>query len=141
MPSACDSCLKPGHCCQVIALNSGEWPKEPFDQTVESVTKLLKANPQWDIHGDLVSLDFQPTHVSEEGVWFFDCRALHEGRCSIYHRRPALCKSYEPLGDKLCYHHDEATAHLRPVPSRRGTDLDLKHDSIEDIKWKVSGDP
>jgi Fe-S-cluster containining protein len=60
-------------------------------------------------------LPFEP--MQELGRWtddktgreyaelLFRCTKLTDGgRCSIYQDRPALCRRYEPLSDRLCVH-------------------------------------
>jgi Fe-S-cluster containining protein len=91
----------------------------------EDVQSELIRHPLPDIHGDLVSVEFVPLYRSPKG-WRFWCKALgKDGRCTIYHRRPRLCQSYQAGMEYGCWHFDETTAHLRRRRKEKGTLVDL----------------
>jgi Fe-S-cluster containining protein len=100
--SACDTCAKPGACCNDFVLNGyngalrfseGNWQAEAIERM------------------DGMEMPFRPLRIdadqagSEPGQVMirFTCPAVtDEGRCSIYENRPQLCRVYQPLQDKLC---------------------------------------
>ena len=98
--SACDACLKPGHCCRRIALGHPD-----FCGTREKAQ--AKLDEQARVHEDrdqafpFVLTDQVP--LGDRKFWRCDCTALGaDGRCTVYERRPALCRLYEPGSDDLC---------------------------------------
>ena len=104
--SLCDRCQRPGACCTFKG-NDGTWPAGGKDMTIEQVRQAIKDNPQYDIHGNIVSLQIEPLWKNPQGQWTFWCKALVAGRCSIYERRPVLCRNMQPgPPEPLCWHTD-----------------------------------
>jgi len=74
----------------------------PLDATIEQVQADL----------DKVWLPFKPLrpdlvhYNGEEKIpWLYTCPRLgDDGRCTIYHNRPGLCRTFEPGSDALCVH-------------------------------------
>jgi Fe-S-cluster containining protein len=45
-------------------------------------------------------------HKPGSVVWLFMCPKLdRDGRCTIYSRRPKICRIYEPGCDRMCAHY------------------------------------
>ena len=101
--SACDTCTKPGACCQDFVL-SGRGGAFMFSED------------NWRIEGDNLmekhELPFIPLRIDTKspkadregmvGVRFSCTQVTPEGRCGIYDARPQLCRDYEAGSDKLC---------------------------------------
>jgi Fe-S-cluster containining protein len=106
--SLCDGCPQPGNCCKQLRLFTPEgaltvWKggalaamarhNLPF-QPLELISETVVTTP-----GDP---DFGRTYQE----WFWSCPKLGaDGRCTIYSRRPDLCRSYKPATDFLCVFH------------------------------------
>jgi len=77
------SCKKRGVCCHNIAvhLSSGFWKAKPFRRFVIAWYELV--------------YNFKlKQELRSESVLIFKCHYLKENRCSIYHKRPAICRNY-----------------------------------------------
>ncbi len=100
--SLCDTCRAPGQCCTHLYLitdvSLAYWLDEPFP------TKALKHRlPFKPLPADLGMVDFDMQHHKLYGTPAFTCPKLTpQGRCSIYHSRPQLCRDYQPLTDSMC---------------------------------------
>lgn len=76
-------------------LNSG-WPNRECSLPLEVYAKL--ASSYWNAQ------PLMPLYQRvSDGCWYFWCPELtREGRCGDYPNRPDLCRSYEPMSDRLC---------------------------------------
>jgi Fe-S-cluster containining protein len=103
MTASCDTCTKPGACCQDFVL-SGRGGAFMFD-----------ADSWWTEANNLMEkheLPFNPLRIDTQsekcdaegmvGVRFTCPQVTPEGRCGIYDARPKLCRDYAPGSDKLC---------------------------------------
>lgn len=103
----CESCLAPGFCCREIHLfnSKGEFVVWDHDDPVEELTKAigehwfspLASNGSWEAGGQ----------GYQSYTW--RCSALDNvtGRCTVYDRRPHLCRDYLPGSSSLCIHYIE----------------------------------
>lgn len=111
--SLCDRCLRPGSCCTfTLNIKDGDTP-------LEALALMATANPSDNFDHSKpdpnfgIGLPFIPLARRPSGTWIYWCPHLIKGRCSIYETRPALCRQYSALQDRLCWHFDPTTAHLR----------------------------
>jgi Fe-S-cluster containining protein len=120
--SLCDTCCKPGHCCQNIPLWGNEmdldipmsntkWKKrihkilDRMDRDARLYTEQFGKK-----HGNHGVSCFIPAHLHysitiagvQQGKPRFKCLNLLDGRCSDYENRPELCKTYKEGSDSLC---------------------------------------
>ena len=89
----CSICATPGACCSGFNL----YGSDGYISTMEDATALLKE----------LGLPFTADDVCDcdDGVSkvIFSCTKLTaDGRCSIYEKRPSLCRWYRSLTDNLC---------------------------------------
>ena len=107
--SLCDTCHEPGRCCRSIVLNHGDgemtwWAdNDPAEVLAEHIGE------HWFVPIEAEKRSYQSGegHTYHSGRW--RCTALGEdGRCTVYERRPQLCRNYEPGSDGLCVYHTPA---------------------------------
>lgn len=109
--SACDTCAAPGACCRDMAISSdadfgafyvSQWPHE----AVATLAAKLPGHPFIPLRLEMVDPSEARHYADAEGpygIGHWSCtRLTPEGRCGDYDNRPALCRSYEPLSDRLC---------------------------------------
>lgn len=101
--SACDTCPKPGNCCNDFSLTGGGsiWAKGfSVDSWMEGGTQYMKD----------IGLPFLPLRIDEkiesvggEVALRYTCPLVTPaGRCGDYENRPQLCRDYQPGDDRLC---------------------------------------
>jgi hypothetical protein len=77
--SLCKNC---DHCCRYIAL-----------EIDKPTTKAEKENIIWFLLHKNISV-----YIGHDNHWYVEfqtpCKALHEGRCSVYNDRPSMCREY-----------------------------------------------
>jgi Fe-S-cluster containining protein len=107
--SLCDSCKSPGHCCRQIRLY-GRGMESPDLSDADAVEALLEiehdeaSNAGWLLPFVIVGRD-------ESGQIVYTCPALGvNGRCTVYDRRPSICRKFEPASSPLCVHYTEPTS-------------------------------
>lgn len=100
----CEACINPGQCCQDLGLSNskGGFTTWADEDPAQALTDTI--GQHW----------FVP--LREVGRWADDdgreyvehrwrCTALNgAGRCSVYDKRPELCRSYTPGQDGICAH-------------------------------------
>jgi Fe-S-cluster containining protein len=102
MTVSCDTCSKPGACCNDFFLNGRS-----------GALRFSKEGWEWRAaeHMDMLQMPFIPLRIvpNDEGderdtaaVRFTCPKVTPEGRCSIYETRPQLCRDYAPGQDRLC---------------------------------------
>lgn len=93
--SACDSCWRPGHCCNGFVLTGSESGEFTGAWSPLALLAELAMN----------GLPFLPLALTSKGFWRFWCPMLGaDGRCTDYENRPQLCRDYEPGTDLICFH-------------------------------------
>jgi Fe-S-cluster containining protein len=106
--SACDTCAKPGACCNDFVLNGRRGGLRVAEENWQ-----VEAEERMEWNG----LPFKPLRIDAddanpvEGMVLvrFTCpKVTPEGRCSIYETRPQLCRDYQAGEDKLCVMYVEA---------------------------------
>jgi hypothetical protein len=106
--SVCDTCPKPGNCCQDFPLHSLD-PERKLTklEIMIELASLIYANP--DRTRPFIGLPFiparyDPTAGHGTGSWRFNCvNLLPDGRCGDYDNRPyGPCVLYQPREDALC---------------------------------------
>lgn len=103
--SACDTCPKPGACCQNFPLNyQGDLPTR-LDALIFAAGMVYEAP---DKHRTFVGLPFVPTDRGADGRWRWSCvDLLPNGRCGNYENRPyGPCVIYKPGSTTLCVLYD-----------------------------------
>lgn len=106
--SACDTCAAPGACCRDIPIHSGTWgnfyPRQWPHEAVAYLGAKMPGHPFIPLRLEM----FPPEEIPADaegpyGMGRWSCtRLTPEGRCDDYDNRPALCRAYEPLSDRLC---------------------------------------
>ena len=92
--SLCDTCMKPGACCQRLFLTGAGGEAE--------APKSFEAAEHFAMRS---GLPFRPLYQTE-AAWHWWCTALgSDGRCTIYENRPQLCRDFKPGSDPLCVHY------------------------------------
>ena len=105
----CDSCMKPGACCDGLALSGGRQPFDAGNPMSFEVAEHLAMS---------ANLPFRPLALvkpdgDDRPHWRWWCTALSpEGRCTIYAERPQLCRNYQAGSDPLCVHHWPHDRHI-----------------------------
>lgn len=109
--SACETCPKPGTCCQGFPL-SGASLAENFPTLLHAmvwITERTYANP--DQSRMYLSLPFLPVGESQDkpSVMLWKCvDLLPDGKCGNYAHRPyGPCVLYQPGDDRMCAVHPE----------------------------------
>jgi Fe-S-cluster containining protein len=115
--SLCDTCSNPGRCCTGFTLSA---PSDVPDTALEALVKMASAltwetaegrsmaswqAPFMPASSDarvMLGLPFMPLWKRSDGVWYYWCPRLVEGRCSDYENRPALCAAMVPGQGPLC---------------------------------------
>lgn len=102
--SACDTCPKPGNCCNDFVLNGVTVWTRPLrfhkDSWEEGAFKYMRDQ----------GMPFQPLRIDERfpeqdgevGVRWMCPVLTPAGRCGDYDNRPQLCRDYQPGDDRLC---------------------------------------
>ena len=113
--SLCDTCRDPGACCRDLTLyrHNGQlvtvWDDEGpagFTSENELPFEPIRKVGQWTVPDG----DADGNGGRAYSAWAFRCTALGEdGRCTVYDRRPQLCRDYEPGSSPLCVMHNPAT--------------------------------
>ena len=113
--SVCDTCRKPGHCCNGFELHlrgEKEMSLEQVKTELATMVSYMRGNravrqpvPFEQVkdqpHARL-GLPYRPLYRRTDGSWRYGCPLLVNGRCSDYANRPAICVAYEPKSDPLC---------------------------------------
>lgn len=106
MPSLCDTCKSPGYCCRRIHLYGGGI--EDPSLLDEDVADKLAEYEEWE-ESNGNEFPFVVFGRGESGSVLVTCPKLgNDGRCTIYERRPTLCRNYEPKSDTLCVHYGDS---------------------------------
>lgn len=106
--SECDSCPKPGACCQNFPLPAISLEQHPtlLDAMIAAASRLYSVGE--DKGRDAIGLPFIPvkptTEVLGEACYLWQCvNLLPNGRCGDYEHRPyGPCVLYKPGADRLC---------------------------------------
>ncbi len=101
--SACDTCSNPGHCCKDFVLHNGKtgvaFPEGDWENRANAYIA-RHSLPFKALRID--NSQFHETLEGHVGVRYMCPLLTPEGRCGDYENRPALCREYEPLSDRLC---------------------------------------
>lgn len=119
--STCDRCFSPGQCCRDLILSTQEGVITSWDDTDprERVTEAI--GEHWFepilVNGTWTTPDDDPVHPGRSySAYQWRCRALGpDGRCTVYERRPQLCRDFEAGSDPLCVHWRGAESDERSV--------------------------
>lgn len=107
MASLCDTCRDPGACCRSFRLYDDAGMPRLFPPNEPDLIEQFLA---------YYELPFEPQAAErvvgisgEVGIQYrFSCSALTcEGRCSIYAKRPEICRRFEAGSSPLCVHHTD----------------------------------
>jgi Fe-S-cluster containining protein len=113
--SMCDRCYAPGACCRSLYLFRGDKPWTVWQG--EADASMIEAGLPFRSRGRRAAwIDGGTGRTYEAHLW--DCSALDAatGRCSIYERRPQLCRDLEPLTTPLCVHWNGAEGGEENLP-------------------------
>ena len=124
--SICDSCRDPGHCCRSFRVSRYFKPETTRAEVKEH---LLNGTDDFDEGTIYEVLPFDPlirnggffaypNEVVPQSIqWSFSCPKLGEdGRCTIYDKRPQLCRSYEAKSDLICIETEVKTEDIEIYP-------------------------
>ncbi len=118
--SICDTCRDPGHCCKYFSL-SRYFKFETTRQQVQ--THIEQGTTNFD---EKMTFELLPFTATTRGAfyghgdgkvdsvrWNVTCPMLNdEGHCSIYDKRPKLCRTYQPKSDGICIEYEPTTGNI-----------------------------
>lgn len=106
--SACDTCPKPGACCNGFPLTSyGAYRNGTKLEAMIWAASVLYEDPTQTRM--FIGAPFLPIDQRSDGTWRWSCvDLLPNGRCGNYDNRPfGPCVMYEPGADPLCAIHPD----------------------------------
>ena len=105
--SLCDTCKAPGHCCKSIYLFGNDLDDRNLSEA--DAAEILTLYGQYEADEDGNEFPFVIVGPSPEygGQLRLTCPKLgQDGRCTIYDRRPMLCRDFKPGSDLLCVYYE-----------------------------------
>lgn len=110
MTSLCDSCSKPGACCNDMVLFGARWPGTAWadswrEDALGHIDNAIPGHPFIPLRLEIVEGDCRDPAAGDRdyGKVHWACTKLTpEGRCGIYEDRPQLCRDYAAGSDRLC---------------------------------------
>ncbi len=112
VPGECQNACG-GRCCEGFYIN--KTPLEIQDRYRQSVARIVASEDvpyDWEIV--LVAEMILRVDEDDECEARYSCKNLRNGLCSIYDRRPAMCRTF-PDPERGCFH----CGYLPPVPIER----------------------
>lgn len=108
--SLCDTCAKPGACCNDLVLTGSRWAGTVWadgwrEQALEKVDSVIPGHPFIPLRLRLAEgADRDPAAGDAPyGTVHWACKLIQpDGRCGDYESRPRLCRDYEAGSDRLC---------------------------------------
>ena len=106
MTGLCDRCFDPGACCRRFALYDVDGDERTFWLVGEGTVDDFLESRRLPFLAEQTGRYRDPEANREYGSFVFSCPALGEdGRCTMYRRRPDVCRNFEPAnGSPLCVH-------------------------------------
>lgn len=108
MPSMCDTCKDPGHCCRAFNLDGKYFAYGSTRQEVQAQLNSRSQTMFRPLQRNMIleNMCGEP-HLER---WSVTCTWLGaDGRCTNYNKRPKVCRDYEPLSTSLCCHSPHET--------------------------------
>lgn len=103
--SACDTCPKPGSCCNDFQLHGKTtttvFPENDWEGRASIWLKRHEL-PFLPLRIDRDATFTDPVPDGHVAIRYMCPKLSPEGRCGDYENRPPLCRDYQPGQDRLC---------------------------------------